>query len=541
MFTLDLMTTVPSLAVPLPFSNGGCDTMGSVIDSLVRLQHVCEKMFVNISRQVSAGRERYDGLNERILAAAARVDDLKGRKQGMVVFSKPNFPNDVKRSKPIAQMSEDLVKKLKKHRVHLVKPLQIKKEESDNEEAEGAENGEGRPSEKKSITRLEGRGEQVRPLKPQDPTDVFEFNLLVPQEHTRRYHQAVERGLGKLPRQLPSVTSLLLFTTTENLYREYHDVNLFAQQRTERVISNKKNLGLYANIHQDFMTKFSADDYQFVREMDDVANLMEDLPEDLPLEDIAQLDWGGYELQEGDTIAPSGRKKADGDLPSVSESAGIRPSKAKPQAKPLQITAGPITLPSVAGAPPPPPMKAPPPPGKVPPPPPNTVGAKLPPPPPMGGPTGNIPPPPLPKKAPPPPMGGPTPTPGKGNLPPPTPPTGIPPPPPPPVARPPPAKVAPKPAPPPKTDPNADKNANAFKEKLAMRRKGLTGAHSDDEEEEGDTKKKGASSAPPPKAAPPPPKAAPPPPKAAPPPPAPKVPPPKPGGIPTKKKEEEDW
>ena len=50
----------------------------------------------------------------------------------------------------------------------------------------------------------------------QDPCDAFNFQFLIP---TRQYVPPKVQGLGRLPQHLPSVSSLLLFNTSENPYK----------------------------------------------------------------------------------------------------------------------------------------------------------------------------------------------------------------------------------------------------------------------------------------------------------------------------------
>lgn len=550
------MTTIPGYSVNLAFTNGGCENMASAIEGLMDLQKACDKMFENITRRVAESRDQLTGLTERIGSAAARVDELKGRKEGMVVFSRPKFPVNVPRNQPILLVDEGTNSALKKHRQHLIRPMVVNDDESE-EEDDDDESDDGRIVKvAKTIGSLDARGQEVQHSRTIDPTDAFEFDLLIPQSAPKRYNNRAEDGLGTLPRHMPSITSLLLFNTPENLYKQYNDINVFTLNRAERVINNQRKLAAGAKIHEDFMTRFAADEYGFVPEMEDVANLMEDLPEDLAFEDLAQLNWGGYALEDEDAIAPTAKRAMMGDLPSLSEAAGIRPSK--PSRKALAIASSSAPPPLAIGGPPPPPgMAAPPPPppgipaaGKAPPPPPG-MGGKAPPPPPPpprpgGGPPAPPPPPGSGKKAPPPPPTG-----GPGGAPPP-------PPPPPPgkggiVARPPPGAPPPPPPPPGKAPPPAapvrpaaqatkapvqevKKDVNSLRAQLNLRRKGITGGQSDSDDDEPVRPAAPSAKAPPPpsKAPPPPPGKAPPPPPSAPPPP------PKPGGLPPRKKDDDD-
>lgn len=547
------MTTLPGFDVQLPFTSGGCDAMEQAIQALVQVQEVCDVMFKNITQRVEETRNAFEGISERIDGAATRIEDLKGRKQGMVVFSRPKFPAHIKTAKPLLHVDDATILKMKPRRKHLVKPMMVQDDESSEEDDEDSEGEEAAARQAalaaKTITSLNARGEQVRHSRAGDPSDVFEFELLVPQSSSKKYLSRAEEGLGTFPRSMSSVSSLLLFNTPENLYRQYSDINVFTLSRAERVINDKKSIGKGAAIENDFMAKLRGEGYEFIPMTEDVADLLEDLPEDLAFEDIAQLDWAGHDVGDTDHIAPSkGGSRMHGgvDLPSLSEAHGIRPSK------PLAVRGGPPALaiggpspPGFSGGPP-----APPPPpginpaGKGPPPPPGHGGkAPPPPPPPKGFPGGGVPPPPPPggKKAPPPPPSG-----GPPGPPPPPPggkimkgPPGAPPPPPPPPKKgvAPPPKAAPAaPALKPAGKSDTKKNMNPLENQLKLRRRAMEGQHSDDSDfDEPAAKPAPKAIAPAPKGAPPPPKSAPPPPKSAPPPPPPKA-----GGLPPRHAQEDD-
>lgn len=403
--------TVPGFEIPLPSPNGGCRGMADVIDSLLCLQDTCDRMFSNIERSVSQFRQRHDEVNGRVQECKERVQALKGSKQALVVLSSPHFPKDIALDDKLTQLSHKRRVAFKKNRATVPKPL---------------------------VSAIEAvpSANDLKPLRPFDPTERFEFSLLMPPREQVQKEQLHARGLGKLPDNLGSVSSLLLFNTRENLYREYQDINVFGLTRAEREEAKRKRLGA-GGLRDEFSMKVSADEFAFVPQIEDMHDLLADLPEDLPLDDIAVLNWEEYTVEESDHIAPSAvtayRNQRDASLPSVSEMAGIKPSK--------PVTAGPTLAIGGPKLPPPPPglpmiaamAKAPPPPPNMkgmPPPPPPPPGSNLPPPPPpppsmlSGAPGGKLPPPP------------PPPLPGAKGLPPPPPVPGVPSMPSPPVASP---------------------------------------------------------------------------------------------------------
>ena len=406
------MLAIPGYAVPLPPTNGGQEGMATVIDALLELDRVTNAVFDDIAQRVEVLREHYTELKERIVSAQERVDVLKDTKQAILVMSSPHFPKDV--TPQLTTLAHQRYKKPTKQ--YAPRPATVV------------------PALTAGISMAPPEGFiESRPPRPVDPVDRFDFALLMPQRESLRFKDVRQKGLGRLPGNLSSVTSLLLFNTQENLYKEYTDTNVLVMERMKRDVDRQRRLAA-AGLNEGFTTKAAADEYGFVPELGDVADLTEDIPEDLPLDDLAVLDWEGLDDESVTrVIAPSAkrRKGADGeDLPSVSEVAGVKP--AKPSAAALAALMPP---PNAAGGPPMPPPMMGGPPGMMPPPmggpPPLPMSASLPPslmaPAPPSMPTGNRPPPPP----------GP---PGKG------PPGGPPPPPPPPNMKgPPPAPPAPRP------------------------------------------------------------------------------------------------
>ncbi|EKF30285.1 hypothetical protein MOQ_005908 [Trypanosoma cruzi marinkellei] len=534
----DAATTVCGYVVPVPLTNGDCVTMLSVIHALEELDQISSSVFGNIEAAVRNSRETLEGLQDRIETCTARVKQLQGRREAMVVKSRSRFPNGCYRPIHLAQAPRERRGRFLRHRQDVM-PVLLPVDESDSDSEYGLES-EGNAAlnnyesysafgqekrddlERKSfyqrpIRRLEGTVEEQGPAKPQHPLQRVELADVMPLAASWRYHTVAERGLGRLPRQLMSVSSLLLFNTRENLYKEYHELDVLKQQREERVVAAKRRLGGAADVHRDYMTRFSSDEYAFIPLMEEVANLMDDLPEDLPLEGIAEVAWHAYTLEAADNIAPSWQRRLGDESEVATESAGPPRGGKKPHGKTLAITLGPVETPttslinpsSALEAPPPPPPPSLPPGGKAPPPPPPPPGFKSmkapPPPPPPPPPPAmmmttavqptkamtKIPPPP----PPPPPISAeaaPLPLSSTASGPPAArslPKLGNPPPAPPPPPPPPPRKNAVTRAPSkadlrpaPKVAPRS--NLDTLSSLLANRRKGILGMHSDDDEDD---------------------------------------------------------
>lgn len=217
-------------------------------------------------------------------------------------------------------------------------------------------------------------------------------NFIFKQEPIVQRDQLRSAGLGRSPEYINSTSSLLLFHTNENPYRDTIGIdNLegkisnFEEERIVRAIPNAPD-----SINTiSFLPEMDAGGFGFFPDMDNIPDF--DLPNNLPnLGNIADLginiDVGSFDFSPSDFMATSGSAFTTGGAPPP-------PDGAPPPPPPPDGSA-----PS-AGAPPPPP-----------PPPPPSGGAPPPPPPPGGAApaAGGAPPPPPPPPA---------------NLPPPTPPS----------------------------------------------------------------------------------------------------------------------
>lgn len=196
-------------------------------------------------------------------------------------------------------------------------------------------------------------------------------------------------GLGRLPADLSSVASLLLFNTEHTPYDEYAALdNLLGRDRSDEKPSDLDG-ELFAAprtvAEGDTLPAAAMLDYTYAPELDELPAMS--LPSALPnLPGVADLQWSGAG---DDVLAPSGSKRggdrswADGDRPGPASDAQP-PSKAPPPSSSSSSSSSTAT--AAAAAPAASPASAPPPP---PPPPPSssssaasTAAAAPPPPPP---------------------------------------------------------------------------------------------------------------------------------------------------------------
>ena len=174
-------------------------------------------------------------------------------------------------------------------------------------------------------------------------------------------------GLGRLPENITSIASLILFNSEENPYRKYVSLdNLKGKERDEIEDSSLKKKRLAGAprtvMFGDELPAFAKVEYKYKPKAGELPKF--ELPSNLPnLPNVAELDWSTDDSMGGfSSIAPSDLLA---DLPSL------------PTVTIVESAMPPVPGPAASGAAPPPPPNAPPPPAGGPPPPP-------PPPPPPG-------------------------------------------------------------------------------------------------------------------------------------------------------------
>jgi hypothetical protein len=170
-----------------------------------------------------------------------------------------------------------------------------------------------------------------------------------------------KEGLGRLPAYILSVSSVLLFNSDTNPYQEYTTLdNLLGEDRAE-VEEKEKQLAVAPTtlIDGDILPEVGAIDFGYKPKMKELS--MFDLPSNLALPNIADMQWSAGEGEQGG-IAPS--MFVESTLPSL-PAIEAAPSSA-PSGGSTAPPAAPPPPQNTSSAPPPPPPRAPPPPAAAP-------------------------------------------------------------------------------------------------------------------------------------------------------------------------------
>eukprot|EP01114_Cavostelium_apophysatum_P003319 TRINITY_DN1314_c0_g1_i1.p2 TRINITY_DN1314_c0_g1~~TRINITY_DN1314_c0_g1_i1.p2 ORF type:complete len:452 (+),score=102.15 TRINITY_DN1314_c0_g1_i1:1450-2805(+) len=310
--------------VPIVFQNlRAPETYYQIFDSLENLNQIVDEVFTRLSTKISTERAKMQHLTARLGVAHSKVKQLQGTTRAVTVLSPAKYPA----SEHIGDYSSLYVQaaanmQLKRHNYKL------------NEMAHLG-------------------GDSFTPIS----EDVMM------KEIAEKDKDVSKEGLGRLPEHLPSVSSLLLFNSSENPYKKYHSLdNLAGRAKPLQAKPVKKTELTPAPktfIEGDTLPAVSTIEYAYRPVLGAVPEM--NIPSVLPnLGNVADLTWSATS-----SVAPIAPSFPSMDLPAIDQ---------------IQSTPVAAAAPDMASVPAPPPAPGPPPP----PPMPSGAGVPPPPPPPPG-------------------------------------------------------------------------------------------------------------------------------------------------------------
>eukprot|EP01080_Neovahlkampfia_damariscottae_P007834 gene7834-12308_t len=337
----------PNYEVDIVYQNDKFENMKQMLDTLENLQRVTEEIFGRIEKKVSSHKKKLETIETRTQAATQKVKTLSNRNQATTIISSNEYPK---------RKYESYSSPLIQEEVHF-KPIHHKKVKNDTKEE----------------------------LKVYNPIKQFETSIV----RTKTKHEIVKEngengekkekvqlpyGLGRLPKNINSISNLLLFNTNEYVYKEYETMwnPLEGQDIRDLPAEQQLNIDPPPNslLKEDFM-EFDVQKINFRPKIKDLPSFS--LPQNLDLPDVIDISWDSN-FSNISSIAPSGILDQ---LPSVdkveetsSSSGGNDVSSSNEDIPPPPGPSGGGTLPPPP--PPPPPSKVssdgpPAPPGNVPP------------------------------------------------------------------------------------------------------------------------------------------------------------------------------
>uniref|UniRef100_A0A3Q4B0H7 WASH1 WAHD domain-containing protein n=1 Tax=Mola mola TaxID=94237 RepID=A0A3Q4B0H7_MOLML len=260
------------------------EAVHQITDALLYLETISTDIFRRVSDSVEKNRHKLQSITDRIRLAQARVDKIKGSKKATKVFSSAKYPA----------------------------PERLQDYSSIFIEA----------TDPSSQTRPRQRIQNK--LRPFDEKALKEKLVYLPVcvNSKKKSEDETEEGLGSLPRNISSVSSLLLFNTTENLYKKYVflDPLAGAVTKTHQTLETEKEEKPFdaplSITKREQLERQTAESYFYVPDLGQVPEI--DVPSYLPdLPGIA--DDLSYSADLGPGFAPSGPMHNIPDLPFFSE------------------------------------------------------------------------------------------------------------------------------------------------------------------------------------------------------------------------------
>ena len=223
------------------------ESVNQIVDALEYLEKVSNDIFTRISERVAENRKRLAAINHRADLAQARIDKIKGIKKATRVFSSAKYPAPEKLSSYETLYSqENELAEIQRHSYNL--------------------NSKFTPVDEKAL---------------KDKLQFYNVHLNV----RKKQDETKGEGLGSLPNNLQSVSSLLLFNTTENPYKKYVMLDPLAGAVTKtrsNIEEDEEDIGAAPiSITQgEEMDRVTAQNYFYVPNLGDVPEI--DVPVYLP-------------------------------------------------------------------------------------------------------------------------------------------------------------------------------------------------------------------------------------------------------------------
>lgn len=323
------------------------ETIHQVVDSLEYLDKVAEEIFSRIHSRVSSNQAQLQKINDRVNLAQAKIEKITGSKKATNVFASAKYP---------AHDSTEFYETVFKPDGKLKSP-------------------------KRQSYHVQEKHRTVDETVLKDKLQYYH----VKGGRKKKASETQGEGLGGLPKEIPSVSALLLFNTSENPYKKYVMLDPLGVVTKTRTALEEEDMGMAEAPNtirtNEELQRLQAENYFYVPGIGEVPEL--DVPIALPLFGVA--DDVMYSADQEQSIAPTVMGSAMPDLPSVVPETEGLPAGPAPGGGAPPPPSGPPPPPPPGGAPPPPPPPpppGPPPPGAGPPPPPPPPGDAPPPPPP---------------------------------------------------------------------------------------------------------------------------------------------------------------
>jgi WAS protein family homolog 1 len=259
---------IPTVMHDLPVE----EALGQMLDSLEHLNKVCTNVFERIAHRVKFERGKIGSISERVSACQARVEKIsQNPSKATTVYSTTKYPTPdaLPHFTRLADVTRD-DPNLKLQRKHVT---------------------------------VKDR----RPAPPVNSTTLFRLLTGATREAKMESIAEVTQadGLGRLPSYLPSISSVLLFNSAENPYKEYVSLNnLEGVGGTDRAKAQQGLADAPITLVEgaNYTGYTGGPNFVYTPELTDLPTF--DLPQNLPLGQLADIQFAGNEAM-SQSIAPS--------------------------------------------------------------------------------------------------------------------------------------------------------------------------------------------------------------------------------------------
>lgn len=320
------------------------ESIRQLVDALEYLDAVANDIFNRISFRVGENRDQLTSLNNRINVAQAKIDKLRSSStKATRVFATPKYPapKSLSHYQSVFHGVDPELHKVRKSRANFTSRVP--------EVTRETLNSKRKPP---YVLKLEKKKK-------------FREGVVVDDV------EQIGEGLGSLPRHIESVSSLLLFNTSENPYKKYVILDPLsgAQTKTREAVDQENQLpdAPESILKGEMLERGPQDSTIYQPIMADLPEL--EVPLSLPTLTHVAVDQT-YIADLGPSIAPSLANTTVPDLPNLAEPSSVTTTDVLPE-------------PTSSSGPPPPPGPGPAAPPPPPPPPPAAAAAPPPPPPPQ--------------------------------------------------------------------------------------------------------------------------------------------------------------
>ena len=318
------------------------ETVLQICDALQYLHCVSVDVFDRLGQRIKENHQKLVSINSRIETASAKVEAVKGSRSNKAtnVFSSAKYPS-TDNDKPYSRVYQS-----------------------------GAI-----PQLERSRDKVQSKHATVDEVMLKEKLQAFDTPMHL--DIGVKKDTGDGEGLGRLPHNISSISSLLLFNTSENPYKKYvilDPLGVVTKTRKEEEVEDGLADAPKTILQREELERLTTENYSYMPGIGDVPEIA--VPDFLP-DLVGIADDLSYSADLGPSIAPSVPVGKLPDLPELVTQDEVLPSG--PLSAREHITIAPPPPPSVAPLPtptlpppppPPPPQAPPPPPSQVPPPPP---------------------------------------------------------------------------------------------------------------------------------------------------------------------------